>query len=85
MHDPLVFTVGCNLHYDCTNYIWSGDNCSQIHSSKLFELTNLAWKIRYKAWKDLDLNIIAPSRWLYDCAIEAMQWSGAVLNNFYIL
>ncbi len=68
LHDSWVFTGGCNLHYDCTNYMRSCGSCPQLHSSNSNDLTNWTWKRKYRAFKGLDLNIIAPSRWLSDCA-----------------
>ena len=68
LHDSWAFTGGCNLQYDCTNYMQSCGCCPQLHSNTAYDLTRWTWKRKYKAWKDLDLNIIAPSSWLYDCA-----------------
>jgi glycosyltransferase involved in cell wall biosynthesis len=68
MHDSWAFTGGCYLPSDCTRYEESCGNCPVLGSDRENDLSRRIWKRKLKAWHDLDLTIIAPSRWMAECA-----------------
>lgn len=68
LHDSWAFTGGCHIPFDCTRYRQSCGACPVLGSSSVRDLSRWTWKRKEKAWRGLDLTVVAPSRWLADCA-----------------
>jgi glycosyltransferase involved in cell wall biosynthesis len=68
MHDSWAFTGGCYLPGDCTRYRESCGKCPMLISSDDDDLSRRIWQRKKKAWHSLNLTVIAPSRWMADCA-----------------
>jgi glycosyltransferase involved in cell wall biosynthesis len=68
MHDSWAFTGGCYLPGDCTRYRESCGACPVLGSVQENDLSRRIWMRKQKAWHDLDLTIVAPSRWMAACA-----------------
>ncbi len=68
LHDMWGFTGGCHYNEDCDRYTNSCGACPQLNSTKESDITRLVWKRKAKAWKNLNLTIVAPSVWMADCA-----------------
>jgi len=64
LHDSWAFTGGCYLPGDCTRYQESCGNCPMLRSSREHDLSRRIWKRKRKAWGELNLTLIAPSRWM---------------------
>ena len=68
MHDSWAFTGGCYLPGECTLYRESCGRCPVLGSTQDNDLSRRVWERKHKAWKDLNLTIIAPSNWMAACA-----------------
>lgn len=68
LRDMWPFTGGCRYDRDCARYTSSCGACPQLHSSKDWDLSRWVWQRKAKAWKNLNLNIVALSSWLGKCA-----------------
>jgi glycosyltransferase involved in cell wall biosynthesis len=68
MHDSWPFTGGCHVPFDCQKYRQSCGGCPILGSSRERDLSRWNWKRKEKAWHGLNLTMVAPSRWLADCA-----------------
>ena len=68
LHDSWAFTGGCYLPGDCTRYRESCGSCPVLGSDRENDLSRRTWMRKQKAWHNLDLTIIAPSRWVAACA-----------------
>ncbi len=68
LHDMWPFTGGCHYSGQCTNYLTSCGACPQLASSKTSNLSRLIWRTKRQQWRDLDLTLVSPSRWLAACA-----------------
>jgi len=68
MHDSWAFTGGCYLPGNCTRYRESCGKCPVLNSSEEDDLSRRIWLRKKKAWGDLNLTVVAPSRWMADCA-----------------
>ncbi len=68
LHDMWPFTGGCHYAQECDHYIGSCGACPQLKSDKNWDLSHWVWQRKARAWKDLNLTIVAPSRWLAECA-----------------
>ncbi|WP_016952924.1 glycosyltransferase family 4 protein [Anabaena sp. PCC 7108] len=68
LHDMWAFTGGCHYSQECDRYTESCGTCPQLDSSKNSDLSSWIWQRKTKAWKNLDLTIVAPSSWMSKCA-----------------
>jgi len=68
LHDMWAFTGGCHYSQDCDRYTATCGACPQLCSSKDWDLSRWIWKRKAKAWKNLNLTIVTPSKWLGKCA-----------------
>lgn len=68
LHDSWAFTGGCHVPFDCTGYRRSCGACPVLGSTGEKDLSRRVWNRKAQAWRDLNLTLVAPSRWLADCA-----------------
>lgn len=68
LHDSWPFCGICHYFFDCDGYQKQCGDCPFLHSGKQHDLSNKIWKRKAELYKDLDLHIVTPSRWLGDCA-----------------
>lgn len=76
IHQPIVwtlmdmwpFTGGCHYTQACDRYTQSCGTCPQLGSQRPNDLSHKVWQRKAKAWKNLNLTIVAPTHWLADCA-----------------
>lgn len=68
MRDMWAFTGGCHYSYDCDRYTESCGQCPQLGSQRSADLSRWIWQRKAKAWKNLDLTVVALSHWIGDCA-----------------
>ncbi|ALC15486.1 group 1 glycosyl transferase [Desulfuromonas soudanensis] len=68
LHDSWAFTGGCHVPFECTRYRQRCGACPVLGSSTEGDLSRKVWERKKKAWENLDLTVVAPSRWLADCA-----------------
>jgi glycosyltransferase involved in cell wall biosynthesis len=68
LHDSWPFTGGCHVPYDCVRYRRRCGACPVLGSAREKDLSRWTWNRKQKAWRDLNLTLVAPSRWLADCA-----------------
>lgn len=76
LHDSWAFTGGCYLPGDCTRYRESCGACPALGSSREDDLSRRVWQRKEKAWRGLNLTIVAPSRWMADCARSSSLFRG---------
>ena len=68
LRDMWSFTGGCHYSGNCDRYTISCGACPQLGSSKDCDLSRWIWQRKAKAWKNLNLTIVALSSWLGKCA-----------------
>lgn len=68
LHDMWAFTGGCHYSGECDRYQQSCGICPQLGSDRFWDLSRWNWQRKAKAWKDLNLTIVTPSKWLANCA-----------------
>lgn len=71
LHDMWAFTGGCHYDKDCGRYHESCGTCPQLKSNRLKDASRWVWKRKDKAWRDVALTIVTPSRWLAKCALAS--------------
>jgi len=80
MHDMWPFTGGCHYSSGCTKY---RDNCGACHalgSTKEKDLSLHTWKRKKRAWQNIEMTIVSPSRWLADCASQSSLFQGRPIH-----
>ena len=68
LHDMWAFTGGCHYDRECGRYVESCGACPQLKSDRNWDLSRWIWQRKSKAWKNINLTIVTPSKWLAQCA-----------------
>jgi glycosyltransferase involved in cell wall biosynthesis len=76
-HDMWGFTGGCNYTEDCDRYQESCGYCPQLGSQRDWDLSRWVWQRKNKAWKNLNLAIVTPSKWLAECTLASSLFKDA--------
>ncbi|NJR50270.1 MAG: glycosyltransferase [Leptolyngbyaceae cyanobacterium CSU_1_3] len=71
LHDMWPMTGGCNYNEGCDRYQHTCGNCPQLFSQRESDLSRWIWRRKARAWKNLNLSLVAPSRWIAQCAAES--------------
>ncbi|MBN8560366.1 MAG: glycosyltransferase family 4 protein [Leptolyngbya sp. UWPOB_LEPTO1] len=71
LHDMWALTGGCHYTQGCDRFQQGCGQCPQLDSKQDWDLSRWVWQRKAKAWKNLDLTIVTPSRWLAECAKES--------------
>jgi glycosyltransferase involved in cell wall biosynthesis len=77
LHDSWAFTGGCHVPFDaaaarpCARHRIACGQCPVLGSSREDDLSRSVWRRKRRAWHGLDLTVIAPSRWLAECAASS--------------
>jgi glycosyltransferase involved in cell wall biosynthesis len=67
LHDQWALTGGCHYTNGCDRYQRGCGQCPQLGSQTQKDLSHWIWQRKAKAWKNLDLTVVALSHWLADC------------------
>jgi Glycosyl transferases group 1 len=73
LHDMNAFTGGCHFTGGCENYNRGCGNCPQIARSAQRDISQQSFAIKQQALKDINLHVVAPSRWLLDRASSSLM------------
>ena len=68
LHDSWPFCGICHYFVDCKKYQSHCGACPMLGSKKEQDLAYEVFEKKMEAYKDLNLYIVTPSRWLGDCA-----------------
>ena len=77
LHDSWPFTGICHLPYECKLYEMHCGTCPMLGSNKERDLAFEVFEKKLTIYKDLDLHIVTPSRWLAGCVKKS-----ALLGRF---
>lgn len=66
LHDSWAFTGGCHYPLECTRYTERCGKCPQLLSQKERDLSRKVWDRKQRAWQNVQIHIVTPSRWLAD-------------------
>lgn len=68
LHDMWAFTGGCHYAQKCTRYEEDCGRCPILGSDRDLDLSHWVWKRKFAGWRDADITIVAPSRWIGELA-----------------
>jgi glycosyltransferase involved in cell wall biosynthesis len=70
LHDQWAFTGGCHYSAGCEEYCRNCKNCPQLTDDP-YSLPEAVLRDKEKLFKNADLTIVTPSRWMGNCAIKS--------------
>lgn len=76
LHDSWAFTGGCHVPFECVRYRERCGACPVLGSSRGEDLSRRVWRRKSKAWRSLNLTVVAPSRWMAGCARASALFRG---------
>lgn len=71
LHDSWPFCGVCHYFIECEEYKRKCGCCPFLHSGCFDDLSHQVWKKKAALYKQLDLHVVSPSRWLADCAKQS--------------
>lgn len=71
LHDSWPFCGVCHYFVDCEQYKTHCGDCPMLHSGKEKDLAYRIFEEKLRAYKNLNLHIVTPSRWLGECAKQS--------------
>lgn len=77
LHDSWAFCGVCHYFIDCEKYQTHCGACPMLGSEKEKDLAYEVFEKKLEAYKDLDLHIVTPSKWLGESAKKSV-----LLNRF---
>ena len=75
LHDSWPFCGICHYFLDCQRYQTHCGDCPMLHSGKERDLAYRIFEEKLRAYQDLNLHIVTPSRWLGECAKQSALFS----------
>jgi glycosyltransferase involved in cell wall biosynthesis len=76
LHDMWAFTGGCHYDDGCGRYLSACGSCPVLGSNTSFDLSSLGFRRKTRAYRDLPLTVVTPSRWLGDRARSSPLLAG---------
>ena len=77
MHDSWPFCGICHVPFDCKLYEYHCGRCPILGSNKDCDLAYNVFEKKAVVYKELDLHIVSPSRWMAECVSRS-----ALLGKF---
>jgi len=75
LHDMWAFTGGCHVDGNCERYLNSCGKCPKLGSQHKKDLSYKILKRKKSSWKNLNITLVTPSKWLADCARRSSLFS----------
>lgn len=77
LHDMNPFTGGCHLAGGCERFRRGCGNCPQLKKPHDDDISRQAFVEKQNALTNLELHIVAPTRWILDQAKSSLMFRGA--------
>lgn len=74
LHDMAPFTGGCHYDGGCGRYTDGCGACPLLGSTRPGDITHRTLMRKQRAWRDVPMTIVTPSRWLADCARSSLAF-----------
>jgi glycosyltransferase involved in cell wall biosynthesis len=68
LSDMWAFTGGCHYSGGCVGYQQECGFCPHLGSHHGKDLSRWLWRRKERSWRNIQLTIVTPSRWLSSCA-----------------
>lgn len=81
LSDIWPFSGGCHYPGNCFGFEQSCGTCPQLGSSSIHDLSRRGIRQREQGYRNLDLTIAAPSRWIADLACKSHLFAGRRIEH----
>lgn len=71
LHDMWPFTGGCHYDEECGRFRRDCGSCPILGAAKTNDLSRRLLHRKREAWRDVNLTVVATSRWMADCARDS--------------
>lgn len=76
LHDSWPFCGVCHYFFDCDKYQTKCTSCPYLNNQDIIDdLSTEVWEEKKNTYKNLNLHIVTPSKWLGDCAKKSSLFS----------
>lgn len=76
LHDSWPFCGVCHLPMECRGFEAACGACPALRSDSPHDLSHQVWKKKAGIYSHLDLHVVAPSRWMAECAERSSLLGG---------
>ncbi len=76
LHDTWAFTGGCHYTGECGGFRTECGRCPQLGSNRDNDLSRAIWRRKHNAYSNINLVVVAPSRWLAEMAGKSSLFAG---------
>jgi glycosyltransferase involved in cell wall biosynthesis len=76
LHDTWAFTGGCHYTGECEGFRKQCGTCPQLGSDRPEDLSHSIWQRKSNVYADMNLTVVAPSRWLANEARQSSLFAG---------
>jgi glycosyltransferase involved in cell wall biosynthesis len=83
-HDMWPFTGGCHYALDCKEYTRECGDCPYLKKPGKRDLSHCIWKKKEELFRDSQVRVVTPSKWLGDCVSESTMlshWQHTTIHN----
>ncbi len=80
LHDMWAFTGGCHTAYECLKFQTGCGNCPQLVAGAPGDISARVNQKKQRAWSDVPMTVVCPSRWLADCARGSAVFKGKAIE-----
>ena len=80
LHDSWAFTGGCYVPDGCTRFLQACGECPQLGSKRPDDVSHRLWERKSRAWENVPMTLVSPSRWLAGCASKSTLLAGKRLE-----
>lgn len=81
LRDMWPLTGGCHYSGNCDRFRIGCGQCPQLGSNTDLDISAWQWARKRRAWRDVNIIYVAPSRWMADCALASpLRHQSKVLN-----
>lgn len=81
LRDMWPLTGGCHYTGECERYRTGCGHCPQLGSNTKLDISAWQWHRKERAWRDVEIVYVAPSRWMADCAFSSPLRHGNPVHN----
>ena len=82
LHDTWALTGHCSYNYDCERWRTGCGQCPNLreYPGILIDTTSLLWRKKYQSYRQSEITVVAPSRWLSDMARQSPLFEGREIH-----
>jgi glycosyltransferase involved in cell wall biosynthesis len=75
-HDMWAMTGGCFYAGDCAAFQQECGKCPKLESRRGNDLSRWVWRRKKRAWRDVAVTVVCPSRWMARQAAQSALFAG---------